>query len=437
MKILAIHGKADYPFFSPNFERHGVNPFYFQIVKGLEKTSKRTQYQYSDAAEQLLASEKSESIKVDHLAFTFRLSELRHCRKAGQVSFPTTKIIGTKKRFLDDKEVPVKQIIKRQNKYPLPPQIKSFENCEFADFEEYKTTVEKQLIDFFVRTLHLWVHDVLKMELGSLRGKGFNGYLDSMELKANGIPVGYVGIGGQQNTVYFQISGTGCKHLFANVKLLVLHHWLAKVFNISNLSRVDLCYDDYDGNFDCNYAERAYADNAFRTGARGMGPEIEPRHKYKFNADKEKEYSQEMIVVGSRSSKIYWRIYNKKLEQGIKDDDVTWYRSEVELKKWSVDVLLNPAAAFAGLCAFAASIDLDKGVRTKAMTKAKDACLDIAARVRHVRRSAGRALGDILELFQGDIEKTFGLILPDDTGGKLGFPNVYQQLIQVTEVNHV
>ena len=69
------------------------------------------------------------------------------------------------------------------------------------------------------------------------------------------------------------------------------------------------------------------------------------------------------------------------------------------------------------------------------MSKAKEVCLDIASRVRHIRRSAGKALGDVLEVFEGDISKTMGLILPEETGGKLGIPLTYQQLInQVTEV---
>lgn len=438
MKIIAIHEKADYPFFSPDFSRGKVDKNYYRIVSDLYKnsTSRRNQYQYSDVAEQLLAAEKSDAIKIDHLAFSFKLAELRHCAKAGHAQ-NLREVTTEKESFFTKQKVKTKKQIKVAPKYPTLTKIQTFEESGFSTFDDYKNDIETQLIEFYIRTLNIWVHDVLKLELGSLRGKGFHGYSDSMELKANGVSVGFVGIGGQQNTCYFQISGTGCKYLFSNVKPFILHHWLAKVLNVSNLGRVDLCYDDFDDNFNCNYAETAYMDGAFRVSTRGQYPTISPQNKYTIDSEKNKIYSQEMIVIGSRSSQIYWRIYNKKLEQGINKDDFVWYRSEVELKKWSVDVLLNPAAAFTGLCAFSASLDMTKGVRTKAMTKAKEACIDLAARVRHVRRSAGRALGDILEVFEGDIEKTLGLILPDDTGGKLGLPPIYQQLIKVIEVQNV
>ena len=69
------------------------------------------------------------------------------------------------------------------------------------------------------------------------------------------------------------------------------------------------------------------------------------------------------------------------------------------------------------------------GIRTKSMNKAKAACLDLASRVKWIRHAAGKALGDILEILDGDIEHAMGLILPDDSGGKLGIPPTYHKLI--------
>jgi len=44
-------------------------------------------------------------------------------------------------------------------------------------------------------------------------------------------------------------------------------------------------------------------------------------------------------------------------------------------------------------------------------------------------------LGDILETFEGDIERTLSVILPEETGGKFGLPPTYKQLINtVTNV---
>ncbi|MCV5950285.1 replication initiation factor domain-containing protein, partial [Escherichia coli] len=76
-------------------------------------------------------------------------------------------------------------------------------------------------------------------------------------------------------------------------------------------------------------------------------------------------YTKEQYSIGSRTSRIYWRIYNKALEQKLANTGLVWYRSEVELKKWNVDVLLNPAGAYAALNDFAASISTAKKFNTK------------------------------------------------------------------------
>ncbi|STG68619.1 replication initiation factor family protein [Escherichia coli] len=61
-----------------------------------------------------------------------------------------------------------------------------------------------------------------------------------------------------------------------------------------------------------------------------------------------------MYTFGSRQSRVYWRIYNKALEQKVSG---TWNRSEVELKGVPVDVLLDIAGYFTGLCDYAAQIN--------------------------------------------------------------------------------
>ncbi len=371
---------------------------------------KRNALKNLDKEQLKIESAKFDAIKIDHIAFAFPIAELRQCRKSGQMG----------------------KTFRTQTKYPTLPEFKTCHSTDLDELEKHKNETTEKLKDFYERTLKTWVNEVLGFEMSPMRGRGLHGYKDSMTLRAHGADVGFIGLGGQRDTIYFQISGTGCKSLFEHTNPFILHHWLSKVFTITKLSRIDLAFDDFDNNFNCDYAEQAHKDDWFRTSNRGMSPEVNPNHKYSYDKNMNKVFSQEMVCVGSRRSIIYWRIYDKKLEQGIKQDDFTWYRSEAELKKWSVDCLLNVAATFAGLCPFAGSINLEKGIRTKSMSKAKEVCLDIAARVRHVRRSAGKALGDILEILEGDIQQTIGLILPEDTGGKLGIPPTYKHLI-----NHV
>jgi len=307
-----------------------------------------------------IESAKFEAIKIDHLAFAFPISELRQCRKSGQIG----------------------KTFRTQVKYPSLPKFKSCHSIDLVELEKHKNKTAEKLNDFYEMTLKTWVNDVLGFEMSPMRGRGLHGYKDSMTLRSNGVDIGFIGLGGQRDTIYFQISGTGCKSLFEHTTPFILHHWLSKVFTVTKLSRIDLAFDDFDGNFDCNYAENAYKDGWVRTSNRGQSPLINPNNKYTYDSNLNKLYTQEMVCVGSRTSLIYWRIYNKKLEQGIKEEDLTWYSSEAELKKWSVDCLLNLAATFAGLCPFSGSINLEKGIKTRSMNKAKEVCLDIAARVR-------------------------------------------------------
>lgn len=373
---------------------------------------------YSHTADALLdssvANQKTDSfVKIDHLAFSFPLASLRHFRKAG---------------YSDAKAI----------RFPKMPRFNAFRGTGTHEeamkaLEDYRQRQAKVLSNFYYETLKVFTQEVLGFNLSNLRNRGFQGYNDSMTLRcAYGSEVGFVGIGGQRDTVYFQISGTGCKHLFEHTTGFRLHHWLNTVIGISNLSRVDIARDCFDGNFDCNYASDTYRltrGSAFRTGKGGRAPTHKPANESYFDAAGNEVFDVEMFIVGKRTSPVYWRIYNKKLEQGIEDENLIWYRTECELKKWNVDVLLDPDAAFGGICEFSASMNSRQGIRTRSMTKAKEVCLDLASRVKWIRHACGKALGDILEITNGDIQRTIGLILPDDTGGKLGIPPTYNQLI--------
>lgn len=355
------------------------------------------------------------AVKVDHLAFTFKISELRHCSRAGFMGYTS----------------------KTQPHFPKVPKIDALEGKTLEEIEISKQKQHAVLADYYERTLKIFTEHVLGLKMSPLRGRGLHGYKDSMILRNDkGIECGYVGIGGQLDTVFFQISGTGCKYVFAHSTPFRIHHWLYKVLSVERLSRLDLCVDDYDGNFDCEYAKKAYIDDWFRTSDRGNKPAFGEANKYTFNDNLEKVYAQEMVTIGSRTSLTYWRVYNKKLEQGIVDDKFIWYRSEAELKKIHVSALLDIPATFAGINQFAQSIEPTKGKKQVSTKQVKAPCLELAGRVRWFRRMAGRALVDIVEILDGDISKAFGLIVPDDfEGGKIGIPPTYKQLINTITEN--
>lgn len=353
-------------------------------------------------------AEQDRSVDIDHLAFSFKLTELRHAHKADLSSFKWQRLPEANYRRIKNPE-------KRQHA-----------------LEAYQQAFHDVMID----RLSVFLFHVLGMTTGHYRGKGFHFYEDSCVLfdKTGTNVMGMLGIGGNRDTVYLQISGAGCKYLFTHTDCFRLHWWLTKILSVYTLARLDLCVDDFSGVFDAKYAESCFYEGAFRTSNRGQGPRMNP-HK---QVDQAGNLYEEATLIGSRSSSVYWRIYNKKFEQKITHPDIVWYRNEVELKKCSVDALLKPAASFSGLCAFAASIEPTDGVCIKRI--AKKSILDLASRVAWLRRQCSKSITKVVQSCNGDIEKAMGLIIQPDSPNDdvikygmnkddIGIPNSYLRLI--------
>nr|WP_252307381.1 hypothetical protein [Vibrio alginolyticus] len=90
-------------------------------------------------------------------------------------------------------------------------------------------------------------------------------------------------------------------------------------------------------------------------------------------------------------------------------------------KKWNVDVLLNPAGAYAALNDFAASISTAKKFNTKPVPT-KRAALDLLASAHY-----GKILNSLIEFHEGDIETVVGSLVRDGT--KFTFPDTYGKLV--------
>lgn len=303
---------------------------------------------------------------------------------------------------------------------------------KMPDFQTYPDTEEG--MDLFAEHVRFteqlrveeFVRRVLGLRLGSTRNFGRFFYTQSREIldKKGKTVVGFLAFGGNNDTVYFQISGTGCKHLFSHTNGRRLHHWLS-FFGVTNLKRVDLFFDDFDGNFDCDYAQLAYKDNAFKRNNGGRNPKISTTKD--FEGEK---LAGEIVRIGSRTSLTYWRIYNKGLEQGL---DTVWYRSECELKDASIDVLLAPAKSFAGICPFSESMNLSDKYSTDLIFKAKKvAFLTLEARTKWLRTMCGRAIYDLVEDWGLSAEETLVAMVGSNPkhGGKLSAPEYYSELIR-------
>ena len=338
---------------------------------------------------------------ADWLSFTFPYADMRHLHKSDLMDM----------RFA-----------------PLPkPLFRNARNPEVRQklMDRYKQKWNVAMMD----RLEVFCLVVLGFHMGPWREKGLNGYEDSAGLyaKNSNERIGFVALGGNNGTCFVQIEGKGCKHLFSHIDGFRLHWWL-KLVGVTRLSRIDLAIDDFHGLFGREYAKKAFNDDAFRTSIYGRAPNGGDR----VITEPSGKIVNESFEVGNRQSTVYWRIYNKAAQLGL---DIFWFRSEVELKKVSIDILLNISGYFAGLCAYSASIISTTPV--KIVNSKKKVALDIHSQVRWARRQVGKTLLDIAKHFDGDLEKTFGMLIPfseidsenEKLHGKFMLPDVYKKIL--------
>lgn len=372
-------------------------------------------------ATNILKKFDEQSVHIDYLCFTFAVKDLRHCHNAVQRLHKHEEYKGLAPKSLLQRNC-------KAPKFPAPPEFNPTLAKTAEEIEAYNSAFDICYRNYLEDCLRIFTNQVLGLSLSAPRGLGFQFYTESMKLTSpDGEDFcGFVGIGGNNDTVHFQINGTGCKHVFARRQPWSLHDWLTNVLGVQTLARVDLAYDDYDGIFDCEYARTAWNDNAFRTAERGRNPVLHVDHTITGFRDGRPDYTKEQYSIGSRTSRIYWRIYNKALEQKLANTGLVWYRSEVELKKWNIDVLLNPAGAFAAINDFAASISTAKKFNTK-LVPTKRAALDLLASAHWMRRQYGKILNSLIEFHEGDIETVVGSLVRDGT--KFTFPDTYGKLV--------
>lgn len=373
-------------------------------------------------ATNILKKFDEQSVHIDYLCFTFAVKDLRHCHDAVRRLHKHEEYKGFAKSGLLQRHC-------RAPKFPAPPVFNPTVAQTSDEIDAYNKAFDICYRNYLEDCLRIFTNQVLGLSLSAPRGLSFQFYTESMKLTSpDGEDFcGFVGIGGNNDTVHFQINGTGCKHVFARRPTWSLHDWLTNVLGVQTLARVDLAYDDYDGIFDCEYAYKAWRDDCFRTAERGRGPVLhEDMTIASIGKDGKPIYTKEQYSIGSRTSRIYWRIYNKALEQKLANTGLVWYRSEVELKKWNVDVLLNPAGAYAALNDFAASISTAKKFNTKPVST-KRAALDLLASAHWMRRQYGKILNSLIEFHEGDIETVVGSLVRD--GAKFTFPDTYGKLV--------
>ncbi|HCS4145510.1 TPA: replication initiation factor domain-containing protein [Salmonella enterica] len=304
--------------------------------------------------------------------------------------------------------------------FPNAPSQIDFRTGLALSADDYQRQLDDYLHEHYsavYQRIFLFFDRIFGLSVGPVRSRGMQGYSHSCRLFSpdGKHECGWLMFGGiaQKNTAHVQLSGVGCRHLFMHTTPYLLWNTL-RGLGVTRLSRVDLCFDDFTGNFSTAYALTAYDDRAFLTGAGGCIQQLDirrPRAGDRLKGD--------TIYVGARKSRIYWRIYDKALEQNL--DGVSWFRSEVELKKVTVDVLSNVDAYFVGICDYSASV-ISKHIEHAQKLPPDERrvqenllpCLELLGRVKRVRRQFAKIAGDVLDIFDGDTGAAFGLLACSD-----------------------
>lgn len=353
---------------------------------------------------------------IDWLAFSAPLSTMKYVD-----TYPNLGALFHKFEYL-----PSLQSYAQANHYTDNQTINPTDVPQLAVTEKQQAQYFSDLYSCYLSRLKVWIATVFGLSMGAPRGKGGNGYSDAIPLYSEDggyDQLGLVYLGGNNETFFVQIPGKGCQYVFNSTTPLEVYSWL-KHLDITQINRIDLATDDYDGVFTVDAAKKAYKDDAFYGG---KGPK--PKRKVEFEDDDEGNLTIDMIRVGSRQSRVFWRVYDKALEQKVTG---SWYRSEVELKKISIDVLLDLAGIYVGLCPYAAQINPCKENRLpkSMMRKAIDS---IEANVRWLRKQASANLAKVFHFFNGDINAVLSMIIREehisDMNLKFDIPPLYQKLV--------
>ncbi|WP_417212711.1 replication initiation factor domain-containing protein [Acinetobacter venetianus] len=344
------------------------------------------------------------STTVDWLAFTVKLSDFRHCSRSAPfsgIAFPVA---------------------------PALPPMRAKNSQDFEDINDYRTRVYSE---YFEQCVLIFLTKVLGFTVGCMSETKFNFYDNHFNVySSDGNEFcGKVGVGGsnQRDTIHFSLNAQGCKHLFTKRTRQFVHYWLSNILNVTLLTRCDIAFDDFDGIHNCENVELAFLDDGFKR-SRGISPTFTNSDEWHVDSDGNKVFSVEMRKIGSRSSLVHWRIYNKKLEQKIDKDGFVWYRSEVELKKVTVDVLLDIDGYFCGLNDYAKSL-FSKDIEPQSMSfkpKKRFAC-EVLQAAFWAKRQYGRVVNGLLDLYNGDLEKVISSLVRDDT--QLSFTSMHRKIV--------
>lgn len=294
-------------------------------------------------------------------------------------------------------------------------------------FDAQLDNFNKKVMEARVEMIRRWLAAEFGLHLGVFRGYGRFLYQDSAPLYAYNddkrTELGFLYFGGNEGTVFIQINAHGCKHVFSGTSPEHLYKWFTHL-GISTINRLDLCVDDFDGIFTVHHAYQDFKNDAFY---RGRGRRSS---SYTYSIG-----DVEMLTVGSRQSSMFWRIYNKALEQGI---DIVWNRSEVELKQVPVEVLLDISGYFTGSCEYASQLNPSKPRKINpfnpSLSDLRKAIHSFESDVKWLRTQCSKKIAAVIHQLGYDFEALFSTIVRrehiEDESIRFATNDCYQQIVR-------
>lgn len=228
------------------------------------------------------------------------------------------------------------------------------------------------------------------------RATGINFYKSSWIL---GDDMGFVGFGGQRQTMCITLTGQGCTNAHAGWEKR-LHEFLTTIAVRPSISRLDLAHDDLTGSYlSVDWAESQWHEGGYSMAVGGRPPSIERIGNWHRPSGKGRT-----LTIGLRTSGKFCRFYEKGKKEG--DKLSTWTRCEVEFKNSDrvipFDALLNPSDFF--VAAYPCFSEFAHVVTPRRMEiKKKTAQIVIDDCVEIVKRQFGKYINQICNVY-GDKE---------------------------------
>jgi phage replication initiation protein len=170
--------------------------------------------------------------------------------------------------------------------------------------------------------------------------------------------LGYVAWGGNRGSFQFYFTGECCEYLGMNDLFPKLRSFVEK--NAMKLKRIDIAYDDYEGEYDIESAISFYEAGLFKIS---RNPSI--RQVGDFVSGKDTK--GRTVYIGNRKNGKMMRIYEKGKQLG--NESSPWVRWEVELKAVDREIPTSALTEYAGI--FAGSYPVLKNFVEAAVTVVK------------------------------------------------------------------